>query len=204
MKNRIILSVVVIVIGLAGIAAFAYFSSQHKVSVSFSKEVTGATIFTEKGDEVKKLSSAGDVSLQNGDYYVVPDGQKVSKEKIEFSIKDKDQTLSLDPDYSIEYLATTYVNEQPAITNAATTAFPLITQGYDMTGGTLYHYGEWFGAIVVPKVSDPRDQPDYYRILLHKQNNTWKVVNSPVFVLTKSEFKDVPASVLQAVNQLTQ
>jgi hypothetical protein len=203
MKRNIILAIVIILVGLAGIAAYAYFASFHKVSVVFSPDVSSATIYTEKGTEAKKLTARGKVSLQNGNYYATPDGQKVSKDPIRFDIKDRDLTLTLDPDYSSDFLKTTLNTEQTAITAAAESAFPLIAQNYTIGSNTLYRHGEWFGALLTQK-NDTRNELDYYRIILHKESGTWKVVGKPELVMSKAEFKDVPDSVLKSVNQLSQ
>lgn len=203
MKNRIIIAVVIIVAGLAGIAAYAYFGSFHKVSVTFSKDVSSAIIYTEKGGEVKNLSMAGDISLQNGNYYVIPGGQKVAKDKITFEVMGKNTTLALDPDYSTDVLAATLATQQPAITEAAESAFPLIAESYTMGSNTLYRHGEWFGALLTQK-DDVRNELDYYRIILHKDSGTWKVVGKPELVMLKADYKDVPESVLGYVNLLSQ
>lgn len=203
MKNRIILIIVIVLVIVGAVLGYLYFRSFHKVNIAFSPDMSATTIFTEKGEEIKKLSSSGEISLQSGNYYTVPDGQKISKEKITFSIKDDNQTVSIDPDYSAEYLAVSLVNERDTIATTAKAAFPLIAQSYTIEQGTLYHHGEWFGALLT-KNGDPRDQPDYYRIALHKENGTWKVIGTPVLVMTKADFKEIPANILKAINQLAQ
>lgn len=204
MKKRIILSIIIILIGIAGALVFAYFSSFHKVSLSLGKDVTGITVHQEKGDETGRLAAAGDISLQNGNYYIVPEGEKISKEKIPFTVKDIDQSIEIDPDYSAAFLDDTLKKEQAAITSEMTTRFPLITQDYSVQGGTLLHHGEWYGALLAKNVSDIRDVRDFYRILLHKESGSWKVINKPELVLTKSEFRDVPDKIIDAVNQLSE
>ena len=51
MKNRIIIAATVILVGIAGIATFAYLTSFHKVSVIFNSDVSAATVYKEKGEE---------------------------------------------------------------------------------------------------------------------------------------------------------
>jgi flagellar basal body-associated protein FliL len=204
MKKRIIIAVIVILVGIAAVAAYAYFASFHKVTVSFSPDVTSATLYKEDGKEIEKVSTAKEVLLQNGTYYAVPEGQKVSDKEITFTVKDSGLELALDPDYSTDFLQQTLVKEQSAITTAATTSLPLIAQSYSIEEGTLYRHGEWFGALLIQKTADIRDERDFYRIILHKESDTWKVVGKPELVMTKVEFKNVPASVLKSVNQLTQ
>jgi len=204
MKKRIIISIVIILLGIAGMVAFTYLSSLHKVSVTFSKDVTSATVYDEKGGEVKKIGKAGDITLQNGNYNIVPDGEKISKEKIPLVVKDTNQSINLDPDYSKDFLGNALKNEQTAITKEMTSSFPLIATDYSIQDGTLLHHGEWYAALLTRNVSDIRDVRDFYRILLHKESDSWKVVEKPELVLTKSEFKDVPVKIIDAVNQLSE
>jgi len=203
MKNRIIIAVVIVLIAIAGVVGIIYFASFHKISVAFSTDVSGATVFKEKGEEIKKLTAAGEISLQDGNYYIIPGGEKVSKDKIPFSVEGDSLDITLDPDYSSEFLKKALAGEQAAITAAAKKAFPLIAQSYSIDQGTLYRHGEWFGAILTQN-TDTRNEMDFYRIILHKEADTWKVVQKPELALTSTEFKDIPAGVLNAVNQLTQ
>jgi len=204
MKNRVILSIVIIIVGIAGVAAFAYFSSFHKVAITFSSDVSSVIVYKEGGDQIDSLSAARDISLQNGNYYIVPDGEKVSKDKVRFTVQDTDITLEVDPDYSTAYLNNLLESEQSQINKAATEAFPTIATEYTIEDSTLYGHGEWFGALLIKNVTDERDIRDFYRILLHKEGGEWKVVNKPELVLTKAEFKNVPVDVITAINELAE
>lgn len=204
MKKRIILSIVIILIGIAGALVFAYFSSLHKVSLSFSEDVTGATIHKEKGEKIEQLTTASDISLQSGKYYIVPEGEKISKEKILFTVKDVNQSITINPDYSTEFLSESLKKEQSAITNEMVGSFPLIAQNYSVQNGALIHHGEWYGALLVQNVNDIRDERDFYRILLKKESGSWKVIKKPELVLTKSEFSGVPDKIIDTVNQLSE
>lgn len=212
MKKFIIISIIVILLAGATIAALVYFNSFQKVSIVLGEGVTSAHLHKvdpEKGhsheivgDDLQELTASGELSLQNGSYFIIPEGDKISKEEIGFTVNGSPLTVEVKPGYSEEYLSSVLKTEEPTITTAITERFPAEAQNYTVTKGTLYEKADWYGALLVRKVSDPRDQRDYYRIVLHKQNDVWQVVNTPQLVLTSAEFKDVPVDVLRAINQL--
>lgn len=213
MKKLIIIAISIIVIAIISAFAFMQVSSYHKVTFAFGDDVTGATLFRIKeseagnheiaGDEIQKITATSEVSLQNGGYYVVPEGEKVSKSDISFTVADQDMTVDVKPGYSDEFLKSAYVKEKPAIETAMKQAFPLIASDYTPEQGALYGKADWYGAILTKKVADPRDERDFYRIVMHKANGDWKVINQPELVLTSAQFKDVPVEVLRSVNKLT-
>lgn len=215
MKKFIIISVIIVAIIAAAVAGLLYFNSFHKVSVTLSDDVTSATLYKIQpqdsenhqvtGTELQKINAAAELSLQNGDYYFVPDGDKISKTAIYFTVNDEPVSVQLHPGYSNEYLAELLKQEEPAIKRTVQTRFPSDMQNYQLQNGALYEKGDWYGALLVSTISDPnrRSQQDYYRIILHKSEGVWHVTNIPQLVLTSAEFKDVPADILRDVNELT-
>ena len=213
MKKLIIIAISIIVIAIISAFVLMQVSSYHKVTFAFGDDVTGGTLFRIKeseagnheiaGDEIQKITASSEVSLQNGGYYVIPEGEKVSKYDISFTVADQDMSVDVKPGYSADYLKAAYAKELPAIQAAMNQAFPLIASGYTPAQGALYEKADWYGAILTKKVADPRDERDFYRIVMHKTNGIWKVIEQPELVLTSAQFKDVPVDVLRSVNKLT-
>lgn len=213
MKKYIIIALSVIAIAIITAFIFVQTGSYHKVTFSFGEDVTGGTLYgidgetadhTIKGDELQKITNGSEVSLANGGYYVIPEGEKVAKDLISFTVADKDMTVNITPGYSSDYLKSAYATEQPAIQAAMDAAFPLIATAYTAKQGALYEKADWYGAILTKNVADPRDERDFYRIVMHKTENGWKVIGKPELVLTSAEFKDVPVALLRSVNKLSQ
>lgn len=215
MKKTIITTSIIIVVIIAAVFGYQYISSFYKVSVALHKGVEGATLYKVNpddghvdpdelsGTELEKISGNKTVSLQKGEYYLVASGPNLSKDPIHFSVINKPVAVEVDPDYSSEFLAQQLAVEAPAITSAMIAQYPLISSDYTVTNGTLYQKGTWYGALLTKKVSDPRDQQDYYRVVMHKENEKWKVINKPELILTTTDFKDVPIEVLRAINKLS-
>ncbi len=214
MKKLIILAVTIIVIASAAIAAYLYYASFHKVSIVFGTDVTGATLYkaTEEhsqegegnhGEELQKFTTNSETSLQDGEYFVIPDGEKVAKDEIHFTVEGKDTTVELRPGFSSEYLKKVLLAEEVKTTAALNAKFPTVMKDYTIAKGALYEQGDWYGALLVRKVSDLSDQRDVYRTILHKENGVWKVVHQPEIVLTSAVFKDAPIEMLRTVNELT-
>ncbi|HEX6416323.1 MAG TPA: hypothetical protein VFZ62_02245 [Candidatus Saccharimonadales bacterium] len=214
MKKLVILSIAIILLAAATFAGLAYYNSFHKVTVTLSSDVKAALIYKINpeeghnhevhGDELQKLTASGELSLQNGSYFIIPEGEKVAKDEIAFTVKDEDTSVSVTPGYSKEYLASVLKTEQPAINEAIGEAFPAQMQSHTVEKGTIFKKGEWFGALLVsnnPNL-DLRSQTDFYRIILNKVDGSWKIVGTPQLVLTTSEFKDVPDDILREVNKL--
>jgi len=214
MKKLVILFIVIIVLAAATFAGLAYYNSFHKVTLTLGSDVSAALIYKINpeeghnhevhGDELQKVTKSGELSLQNGSYFVIPEGEKVAKDEIAFTVKDEDMSVSITPGYSREYLDELLKTEEAAINTAVTAAYPTQMQTRTIEKGTIFKKGEWFGALLVS--NDPnldlRSQTDYYRIILNKADGEWKVVGMPQLVLTTAEFKDVPDDILREVNKL--
>lgn len=204
MKKKIFISIGILVTIAVVALGVSYLLSLHKVSFTLSKYVTGATIYKEDKQKVKQITSASHIMLTDGNYYVVPEGDHIATDKIDFTVDKKDKTVSIDPPYSKSYLEALLQKEQPAINEAVHTKYPSLIDGYTLTRGQLYKQGEWFGGLLEPKVSDLREQKDPYRIVLHKQNGTWEVIRRPEYILTSSRYEEVPIDILRAINLIVE
>lgn len=215
MKKLAIFSIIIMALTAGTVATIIYINSFQKVSVTLGEDVTEATLYKVnpeeghdheiKGDPQQKITKSGELSLQNGAYYIIPEGEKISKEEITFTVDNGPLSVDVRPSYSDEYLISLLNSEQAAITQVITDKFPSNMANYVIKEGALYKKGEWYGALLMSNASNPdlRSQSDYYRIILHKENGVWSVVQTPQLVLSAAEFKDVPADILRAVNKLT-
>lgn len=181
-----------------------YLLSFHKITFSVQKEVSGATVYRSNGQKVKYLEESGTVLLRTGEYYVTPEGENVSQDKINFTVTGGDITVTIDPDYTKEYLAKLLVDERPLIKTTITEKYPTLISGYVIQKETLYKKGEWLGALLVPKVENPRNQKTPYHIVLHKKDGKWEVIRRPEYVLTSSRYSEVPIDILRQINSLVE
>lgn len=200
MKKKILISLGILVIIALVVFGVSYLISLRKASFVLHDDITRATIYRKDKQKVKDISSDSSMFLRKGTYYIIPEGENFSKDPINFTVNNKDVTVEVNPSYTNEYLSELLKDEQPAIMTAITEKYPSLITGYTLNRGTLYKKGEWFGGLLQPKVTDPRDQRDPYRIVLHKNGDEWEVVRRPEYILTSSRYKEVPIDVLRAVN----
>jgi uncharacterized protein YpmB len=191
-----IISILLIALGTS------YLLSFHKVSFEFQNDVTSATIYDSDKQELRRIDPNGSMFLKKGKYYAIPQGNSLSNDSINFTVEDKDMTVMIDPAYSKEYLKDLLTKEKSAIATAISAKYPSIFSQYTLTHETLYRRGDWSGGLLEPKVSDERDERDSYRVVLYKEDKTWKVVRRPEYILTSSKYEDVPVDVLRAINSI--
>lgn len=204
MKKRIIISICILLVGIASVVGANYFLSFHSVSVSLGDATKSATIYTSSGKEIKQLSSSGKITLREGNYYIIPTGDHITTDKITFTVEKNDKNITINPPYSKEYLATELTKELPAIQAALTAKYPTLITNYILKSGALYERGDWFGGLLAPKVNDIRDRRSPYRVVLHKKDTSWEVVRRPEYTLSASRYKEVPTNVLRAVNAIVE
>lgn len=201
-KKYIIIASVLILLLFAGLGA-NYLLSLRKITFTLQNDVTGASVYDSKDKEVKRFEKeGGSALLRAGRYYAIPAGENISKDKINFTVDDKDSTITINPAYSSEYLAKLLKKEKSAIEAAITKKYTSALSDYTLERGALYNHGEWFGGLLAPKVSHTRDRRDPYRIVLHKKDDSWEVVRRPEYILTASRYQEVPVDILRKINEL--
>lgn len=205
MKKNLIISGIVILLFTTAFAAVHYYFSFHEVTISLADDVKQATVFhSGKKTEPQTIASTTTLRLQDGSYSVVPKGDHVVTDDIPFTVKGKDETITIDPDFTSAYLSELLAGGLPSITTAMKAELQPVINQYDVAKPSLYSKGEWFGALLEKRVSDPRNQQDYYRVVMKKQGSTWKLVQHPELILTSTDFPGVPSDILRKINALTQ
>ncbi len=204
MKKLLIISVSIVMMATAVFFGVSYLLSFRTVAFTLDDSVDSVSIYTSNDKEVGQLSSSGDISLQEGKYYVIPKGEMVAADKIAFTVEKGDTTITINPPYTKEYLNELLQDEIAAIQAAVATKYPTLISGFTLKDGTLYGRGEWYGGLLAPKVSDRRDIRSPYRVVLHKKEGSWEVVRRPEYVLSASRYQEVPISILREVNAIAQ
>ncbi len=70
---------------------------------------------------------------------------------------------------------------------------------YSLDEGSLFDHGTWYISTLDPS-SGPENELDTLRVLLKKNGSSWTMIGSPKLVFTKYNTKDIPVTVLDAVN----
>ena len=170
-------------------------------TVTFSLENTSSiTVYNSKDKEMASLSSNGDIKLQDGKYYVIPSGEGVATDKINFTVEGEDKTISINPPLTRDHLEKMLEKELPTIKVVISKKYGSLVDDYTLDNGSLYHHGEWFGGLLKLKVNDLRNLTDSYRIVLHKEDGEWTVIHRPEYILTSSRYSEVPVDILKDIN----
>lgn len=203
MKKSIIISIILITLSLIGLLAYSYISSFHNVEFVVKQTNLTVDVYNKSNDKkITSITTSGSkISLKSGEYYYIAVGEKVSNEQNNITVGKYDQEVTVDPDYSAEYIASLVASEAPKINAIISAAYPDIISGYNISTGQMYKKGEWYGTIIKKKI-DSWDVADSYRILLHREGESWKIVRYPELILTTNNYPDVPIEVLRSVNEL--
>ena len=204
MKKKLYISIGMIILGLGIILGANYLLSLHKVTFTLDSNVTSAAIYRVDSHKIKDIKTNTTILLQAGKYYLIPEGKNINEDKIGFTVNKGDMTVSINPDYTKEYLNTLLKTEKPLVEAVVASKYPTLIGNYTFQQETLYKRGEWFGALLAPKVDDARDQLSPYRIILYKKDGKWEVLRRPEYVLNSSKYTNVPIEVLRAINKLVQ
>ena len=91
--------------------------------------------------------------------------------------------------------------ELPTITAVMVAAHPAIDTDYIVSTKHLFDEGQWFGATLTYKGSDVNNR-DTLRVLLQKKAGIWVLRTTPPEpLLSIKKYKDVPKSILEAINK---
>ena len=203
MKKSLLIPIIIIFTALFVLLGANYLLSLRKISYTLDSSVSEIKVYSSKEKEVGSLTGDNNLLLQDGKYYIIPEGENISKEKIPFTVEGEDKTITVRPTYTDQHLKELFKKEQSAIELAISTKYPSLYPDYTLTTHTLFHRGEWFGGLLEPKVSDIRDRRDPYRVILHKKDSEWKVIRRPEYILTSSRYGEVPIDILREINRLT-
>jgi len=210
MKKYSIVIGSILLVAAGAIGYLTYRTSLHSVALTLAPTVKQVTVFRENqtasdsdatpGVQLAQTAESTTISLQNGDYYAIPKGDNLVVDKIYFTVKDVDQRITIDPDYTTSYLEKQLTSSLSDIQRSIDQSFPVVAPRYTLVSGQLYKKGDWFGGILAPKDATL----DEYKVIVRKNGTSWSVVGIPQIVLTSTTFPKVPTDVLTQTNRLVQ
>lgn len=207
MKKLTIATILIAIIG-AGFFSWQYYQYRQSfldINFEFTEADMSADIYNQNRDDERIASvsnSRSSIKLRQGDYFFRITTSKFNDEQQDFSIEKSDQTISIDADYSKEHLDKELEGQLELIHKTIKSRHPDAIGQYDIKRGELLLKGEWYGTVLLPKDLDSRDIADPYRVLLRKTDDEWSVVRYPEYILTKSNYPDIPLDILNKVNNL--
>ncbi len=76
-------------------------------------------------------------------------------------------------------------------------------EGYEIAEGKLLDDGTWYVTTIEKPLVDQWSLPsDKYRIILHKNGDSWQIVAEPNLIFAYSDYPDIPEGVIKSANNL--
>lgn len=203
-KGKITITVLV-VIGIVGGIIAGQQLNKHAVDITLTGSDYAVEIYEGEPDDGKlitSISASQQLSLKDGYYCSLVNGEKYDKSKTCFSVYKNDTDVTIDPSYNSEHLAELLAPRQDTINNSIAATYPALQSGYVLDPGQLVNKGEWYITTITQQTASASEQGDIYRLILHKNGDTWAVAAPPRIVLSSVEHKDIPKSVVQRANNL--
>jgi hypothetical protein len=197
------LFIIIGIVFVLGIIAWAVIADQVQYrSVAFDLKGDGYTVEVYKqdsADAISRVTKTSNQRFKEGEYYYKVVGDKLDDRKVTFTITTSGKDITVDPDYSPDYLARLASEAETDIQAILRNKYGSILDNYDSSTFRLYKKGEWGGGYLV-QIVDPRQAPDIYRYVVHKQGDTWSLTAPPELSIGASKYPDIPIDVLRAIN----
>lgn len=211
--KKTILALIAAAILVSGVLLLLDWMSYRNVTFNLSSETKSIAIYDEDQYELyresdrssvvpesRTLQATGALRLKLGTYYVVPIGDNISTDTIKVSVDDNTDSIDINTYYSEDYLTSNFSDQIPEINTTISNKYSKIIASYTIENGRFYHYGDWYGTTLY---SEPTREggSDTYGVILHKVDGAWQVVATPEIVFRYSDHNDIPADIIDAVNQ---
>lgn len=204
MKDKIFspkayLTYFVIAFLIAVFLIYRYVTSFTEVSFVLIPNDGSITLINQDNQHIKPSLNTP-FHLKKGTYTVEKHGDHVINTKQRIAVDGSRKKISIYMDYTDKYLTKLYSKEQINIYTALLLKYPKINSDYTISGGQLFNRGEWFGAALHYN-NRSSDNRDTLYVILHKENNTWKVISTPPApILSRQLYPDVPYETLKSIN----
>lgn len=204
-KNRLIALLITTALIITGILILSQGkSSQRALTISYknARDVTVIDITNrqhEGEDEdkvIKAVEKSGETVHVDSSASILVTYKGVSGYQDGF-VDGSSEDVVIDPEYSQDRIRQIISSAQSDINSAVFSQIQNSSQ-YSLDKGTLYDHGTWYISRLIP--ISPDGELDTLSVLLKNEPNAWVMVESPKLVFTKYNTRNVPADVLDAVN----
>lgn len=204
-KILTILSAIVLFFAAIMLVYVFIISPSYELSVIIPKNISvNLSKINDKGDYelVESIKTSKIVKVKKGNYCVRPTDDEKYSQTPECAIIDKsDAKLSIEPDFSDDYLKELLAPQLSEIHSVITAKYSPLINSYFIGDGQLYAKGEWYGT-TLSEITSSRYRGDTYRVILNKQADKWVIAARPQIVLSSIDYPNIPFKVLSSVNKL--
>ena len=154
----------------------------------------------EANKPITTIEASQELTVKNGYYCYVVDGENYSDEEMCFSVYNANKEVTITPTYSSEYLASLLSTERNSINSTIQRQYGSILNSYENKTGKLIGDGSWYIGILQEKIVNPGELFDTYVYILKKSNTTWAIAAKPSLVISGVEFNTIPKNVVNEAN----
>lgn len=201
-KNKL-LGILLLIISIAAVTFFVQSNNSSDVDFTLANHVEGVIILPigqEMDTTSTELDSSRVVSLDHGSYEVLTQGKNAVSTSYFIEVPN-DNAVVVNPNYSRQYLQELLESERTEIIATIEGRLDDLLNGYTINKGELMRQGDWYTTVLYKTIDDPRQEPDTYRILLEKQNDSWTLVSGPKIILTVHDYPTIPVDILTEANE---
>ncbi len=128
-------------------------------------------------------------------YTYLAQNQEIYQQTESLFVAQEGSVVDIKFNYSAEYLKNKLNDDIAAINNSIVNKYPEQMKEFTLKYGKLYKDGSWFAGKLVPTVN--QDKRDVFQIVLHKENDEWKIITTPGVSLSKDVYPDIPGDILE-------
>lgn len=198
--------IILILLAIILIGWFGWQQLIYKKTVTFQASAgtliqIGTYIDNEEGIQIDHVlgqsSQQGSVKLTPGTYAVTYSGDDYVRQTKAITIDSSIILTTPKLAYSSSKLTSLLNDQKDAIHGVLGSSVDLGT--YTPANEALYTDGSWYAAQLIP--TDQANQ-DQLVVIMHKEDNTWKVVAGPKIVLEITNYPSVPENIIRNINNL--
>lgn len=195
MKKIILFSLIGILLVTGAFIAIDYLNKKV-VSFNFDNTDYSIDILDKSENKIAQIGKSGDLRLANGDYSYRVIGDGLDRNAVAFTVKDKPLKVTVTSELSDQKRKEILSQQEPNIELVINTNYSG-KAGFTIDNISLHERGDWASASLI--VDIPQQAPDTYRVVLHRENDLWKVKVPPTIAINKSQYKDVPEAILYSL-----
>jgi len=161
---------------------------------SYNVKLSGSIIHSStQKDDIVRVPKSSNISIE----FKGIDGYETNTREI--SIGQSPKSITVEPFYSKERLATLAESERSLISKNINTYNTDISKLYTLSDYTLYRFGEW-ACVTLEWKGKYSQNSDDQRVILKKESDDWKVVGEPSILFFYKNYPDIPIDILRSVN----
>ena len=210
-RNLIIFSIFIISIITIVYFIIQYLNTFQKVTLNYDNNIKTIELYKSyntrnkleiTGDKIQTLDPNKEYSIKKGVYALKLIGDNIDEKLIQLDVNDKPVNQNIDYNYNDKYLSDLLLKEEVSIVKSISDENPDILKLYRLSQGSLYHHGEYYGAVLAYYGTDNLSR-DTLRFVMKKEGDKWILLSkTPQISLNTNNYPDIPKDVIKSINYI--